>query len=378
MDIESQIKIGDEIGSGGYGTVYEATLGETKVAVKQIDIGKRGIRCLNEVILMKSISSQYLTPILGTYVKSSKLHIVMPLASLSLRSYIKKLKDKEVSLSKLKKWSFILVCSLHLLHLNGIIHGDIKSSNVLLFKNIPKLADLGLSFFLTSPREGYTGTLRYRSIEQFGEQWSFPVDIWALGCTLFEVAFGITFIPDQNKVVPNIDERHVNVLIDWGSRHPGGPDLPNFVCKTKDPYLPVILPSKWSSVSYANFREFLLPMLFISPEKRPTTTELLQSSYFSEFVNPKFFKFNLSNSVSKETRDYFESKCSRELQVKLALNIYSKLRLKNNKFLLMKTCLWIAGKLIRKKSKKYFDEQPEVIHQIELHICKHLNFKLLT
>lgn len=82
---------------------------------------------------------------------------------------------------------------LNYLHSNGRIHRDIKSQNVILFKNGEvKLGDFG-----------YTGQLADEfSFHQFNPSWMAPelilgsdysesVDLWALGILLFEMAEGV-------------------------------------------------------------------------------------------------------------------------------------------------------------------------------------------
>jgi serine/threonine protein kinase len=79
------------------------------------------------------------------------------------------------------------------LHSQNLSHGDIKPANVLLDKyNRPKLADFGFSQTLGAKDVILGGSLAYqapeltsRKVKDFA-----AVDIWALGITFYEIAFG--------------------------------------------------------------------------------------------------------------------------------------------------------------------------------------------
>ncbi|GEM_PF-838442 len=78
-------------------------------------------------------------------------------------------------------------------HQNGIIHGDLKPSNILLTTEaIPMVADFGLSRNIkelaASKNNDFTGTLIYAAPEQIKENiLNEKTDIWSLGVTLYEL-----------------------------------------------------------------------------------------------------------------------------------------------------------------------------------------------
>jgi serine/threonine-protein kinase 11 len=91
---------------------------------------------------------------------------------------------------------FRQICEgLSYLHSQGIVHHDIKPSNILLFEDgIAKLCDLGIGHSFAST-DFVVGTPAYQAPEFFDDDSDVildPIkeDVWSLGISLYEVAFG--------------------------------------------------------------------------------------------------------------------------------------------------------------------------------------------
>ena len=81
------------------------------------------------------------------------------------------------------------------MHDLSVLHRDIKTDNVLFKSNGDiKLADLGTSITLHADqnwRKTRAGTPSWLAPEQVeGNPYSKPIDIWALGCLIYELASG--------------------------------------------------------------------------------------------------------------------------------------------------------------------------------------------
>jgi len=104
------------------------------------------------------------------------------------------------TLSKVQKKKIIksLAKAINELHSYGIIHGDIKTSNLVLHNNIKKqkiiLIDFGMSYMNKDSNkdsmEYISGTIGYRAPEQEERRLSYASDIYSIGVTMIEVWTG--------------------------------------------------------------------------------------------------------------------------------------------------------------------------------------------
>ncbi|XP_019158854.1 PREDICTED: mitogen-activated protein kinase kinase kinase A-like [Ipomoea nil] len=85
-----------------------------------------------------------------------------------------------------------IVQGLVYLHCIGVVHCDIKGRNILLGKSGAKIADFGCSKWVSDAGAaaiGGTPLFMAPEVAQ-GKEQGFPADIWALGCTVIEMATG--------------------------------------------------------------------------------------------------------------------------------------------------------------------------------------------
>ena len=189
------------IGSGSYGNVYIVQDGEKKYAMKRVKIlrqpHKEKINLVNEIRILKYSKCPFILKFIDCRYNGYNIEIITSMIRYGdLNKVIKRRNGKKFSEPKI--WSYFIQTSMAIeyLHKNNIIHRDVKTSNIFLDRGDRiVLGDFGVSKILLDKQFTSTciGTPYYMSPELFAKQnYSKEVDIWALGCVLYEL---ITFIP---------------------------------------------------------------------------------------------------------------------------------------------------------------------------------------
>jgi serine/threonine protein kinase len=170
-----------KITSGSSGSIYK--LNDSQVA-KVVPIPDGNI-CNPLELILYFTKSPYLMSGSGYTIDKNKYVVIMSKANYSLNKALKyhlKFNPQNIMLQ--------IALGVKYLHDLYIIHGDIKPSNILIFKNKKsvnvKLTDFGLSYFCFNDRIYHNNayTCGFKPPEIFTTQsYSFKSDIWALGQT---------------------------------------------------------------------------------------------------------------------------------------------------------------------------------------------------
>ena len=197
----NDFQIISKLGEGAYSTVYKVKrLVDDKVyALKKVKLlnlsEKEKLNSLNEVRILASVKSNFVISYKEAFFdeKDSTLGIVMEYADKGdLYQEIVKHKKSAAFFEETEIWRIFiqLVKGLKALHDLKILHRDLKSANVFLFKDSSaKLGDLNVSK-VARRGLGYTqtGTPYYASPEVWRDSpYNNKSDIWSLGCVLYEM-----------------------------------------------------------------------------------------------------------------------------------------------------------------------------------------------
>jgi serine/threonine protein kinase len=195
-----------------------------------------------------------------------------------------------------------VLLALEYMHISGWAHRDIKPSNIVCFDNDRvKLCDLGLSkkYFRYDYHSPNVNTNCFKAPEiLLSRMYGYASDIWALGCTYFYM-LSKDFIAEfnsqeeQQQLQDIINVMPYNIDMNWlPSNSPlvkkiKLPKRPNTIDKFVIKCIRQVSPNG-KIICYGlddvdAYGDFLFSMLQISPRLRSTTTELLDSTYLSNF-----------------------------------------------------------------------------------------------
>jgi serine/threonine protein kinase len=234
------------LGRGGMGVVYAATheLTQRRVAVKVLDADPSELpaqreRFLTEARTAAAVRHPNIVDILdmGTHLGSPFL--VMELLEGSTLDPV--LADRRpISYGDCLAWLLPIAGALATLHESGIIHRDVKPSNIFLYRAsphviVPKLLDFGLARALGDARLTRSGvvigTPLYMAPEHAaGAEVGPPADVWSLGVVIFECLTGA--LPytstDRSVVAAQVLAGHVRPV------RQARPDLPEPLAEAID------------------------------------------------------------------------------------------------------------------------------------------------
>lgn len=288
----------DFLGEGQFATVFKAKDQETDtiVAVKKIKVGssvdaKDGINrtALREIKLLQELSHKNLIGLLDVFGHLSNVSLVFDFMDTDLEVIIK---DNTIILTtaNIKAYTIQTLQGLEYLHLNWILHRDLKPNNLLVnAEGVLKIGDFGLAKFYGSPTRINTNqvvTRWYRSPELlFGaKQYSVGIDMWAVGCILAELLLRVPFLPGESdldqlsricQVFGNPTEEN------W----PGLKSLSDFVVFKPFPAIPL---KHIFTAAGDDLLDVLDSILQLNPLGRKDCSETLQMPFFSNKPAPTF------------------------------------------------------------------------------------------
>jgi len=184
---------------GSYGAVYSGRLAGNFVAVKVIKnpTEKAKNDFLSEAAIMSEIRNEHVIRYLGATVKDNSVCIVMDWCDIDLKKISREARgpDPGLYVTNVVRWMCQAAAGLAWMHeVCVMIHRDVKPANILLKDGDAVVADFGFTKPLRredSKLRGGEGSPYYKAPEIFRrEPFSFPVDVYAFGVTLFEMLLG--------------------------------------------------------------------------------------------------------------------------------------------------------------------------------------------
>lgn len=297
MDSKSKkYEIIEFLGEGQFATVYKAKdlVTNNIVAVKKIKVGtvedaKDGVNrtALREIKLLIELDHENIIALFDVFGHLSNISLVYDFMDTDLEVIIK---DSSIvfTQSHIKAYTIMTLKGLEYLHMNWILHRDLKPNNLLVNKKgILKIADFGLAKRFGTPDRLHTHrvvTRFYRAPELlFGARAYGPaVDIWAVGCIVAELLLRVPFLPGESDL-----DQLTKIFTTLGSPNeetwPGVAKLSDYVVFKKFPAIPL---REIFTAAPNELLDVIGGMLNVNPLMRPTCSEALQMPYFSNRPPP--------------------------------------------------------------------------------------------
>ncbi|MBA0857607.1 hypothetical protein Goshw_014575 [Gossypium schwendimanii] len=280
----------DKIGQGTYSNVYKARdlLTGKIVALKKVrfdNLDPQSVKFMaREILVLRKLNHPNVIKLEGlvTSRMSSSLYLVFDymdhdLAGLTASPGVK------FTEPQVKCFMKQLLSGLEHCHKQGVLHRDIKCSNLLINnEGILKIADFGLAAFYEQkqPLTNRVITLWYRPPELLlgTTYYGVGVDLWSAGCILAELFYGKPIVPARTEV-----EQLHKIFKLCGSpseEYWKKSKLPNATLfKLQHPYKRCI------AETFKDFPSSSLPLietlLSIDPEERSTAIAALKSEFFT-------------------------------------------------------------------------------------------------
>lgn len=211
-EVFARFHILEKLGEGTYGKVYKAVDKVTRqlYAIKKIRIQyeEEGVpsTAIREVSLLKECDHPNVIRLYDVFSMPSALFLVFEFLDMDLRMYLKR-HGAFLDPPSLRNAAYQCFSGIDFCHAHRILHRDLKPQNVLIdvMTQRLKLADFGLARAFSVPLRAYTHevvTLWYRAPEILLGQskYATPMDIWALGGIVAEMATGQALFPGDSEI----------------------------------------------------------------------------------------------------------------------------------------------------------------------------------
>eukprot|EP01038_Epipyxis_sp_PR26KG_P004950 gene4950-6923_t len=288
------------VGEGAYGVVLKCRNKESGeiVAIKKFkesdddEILRK--TTLREVKILRMLRHTNIVSLKEAFRRKMKLYLVFEYVEKNLLEVLEEQPsglDPEI----VRIYIYQLVLAIHWCHSNNVIHRDIKPENLLINvrTKILKLCDFGFARVISKTNNeeltDYVATRWYRAPELLlgSTNYTFGVDMWAIGCIMGEISDGQPIFPGDSevdqlfiiqKVLGPLTPEHLELFMS-NSRFAG--------LKFPDMSKPETLQKKYVGKLSKRALQFIRILLNMEASERPTAQESLSHVYF-ENLDKKF------------------------------------------------------------------------------------------
>ncbi|ESO06815.1 hypothetical protein HELRODRAFT_98767 [Helobdella robusta] len=243
--------------------------------------------------------------------------IVFDMLGHSIYEFMRRNNFQPFIMSDVQKISYRLCGAVKFCHDQGLAHTDLKPENILFvsskfnfttvetchkrgaFRQICdsdiRLIDFGSAVFEEDHSKGLVSTRHYRAPEVILELgWSFPCDVWSVGCIIFEIYYGRTLFQTHDtmehlammervlgRIPTSMREKSIKTKyfkhgrLDWNE---GG----KIARRVRERCRPLMAYMRDRSTKEKQLFDLMSRMLEYRPEKRITMREALKHEFFDD------------------------------------------------------------------------------------------------
>nr|AWC68175.1 cone opsin kinase [Hypsiglena torquata] len=238
------------LGKGGFGEVCAVQVKCTgkmyackKLDKKRLKKKKGESMALLEKEILEKVNSRFIVTLAYAFQSKTALCLVMTLMNGGdLRFHIYNVGERGLERDRVVFYSAQIICGILHLHSIKILYRDMKPDNVLLDDNGHcRLSDLGLAVEVQDGKKitSKAGTTGYMAPEILkDESYSYPVDWFAMGCSIYEMIAGRTPFKDYKEKVEKDDIKNRTINNEVQFQHVNFDEPTKEVCKlflAKDP-----------------------------------------------------------------------------------------------------------------------------------------------
>ncbi|ORX39001.1 kinase-like domain-containing protein [Kockovaella imperatae] len=242
------------LGKGGSSKVYSVLCANTRkvYALKRVMLDRADAETcqgyMNEIELLKRLRGhdriiQLIDhQIIFSNNRPKVLNIVMECGEIDFSLLLDEQKGKMLNMNFVGLYWQQMLEAVHAVHLENVVHTDLKPANFVLVKGRLKIIDFGIAKAVANDtvniqREQQVGTVNYMSpeaIQRMNNQKvlkvSYSSDVWSLGCILYQMIYGHTPfssipggpLPKMNAIA---DPNHKITYPDTATPKGAAPDL---------------------------------------------------------------------------------------------------------------------------------------------------------
>ncbi|KAL6058321.1 Serine/threonine-protein kinase Nek1 [Balamuthia mandrillaris] len=279
--IAERYEVGKALGEGGFGKAFVVLdkYDFRQYVLKQMkcESEEEAVDAVKEMVLLRLLKHPYIVAYKDFWRENMSVYIVMEYCE---GGDLGQLIDKHKIFpeQQILRWLVQSCLAIEHMHNHSTLHRDIKPSNLFLNKwNDVKLGDFGLSTVCGSAgkKELAVGTLGYAAPEILRHKpYDAKSDIYALGCTLYEIITNRSVYDDQNAGL-----------------------------------FPVPLSSDYSK----ELERLMLSMIDRNPDKRPTASDILEQPFLAATLE----KVNVEAEIYAELQQREDE--NQQMQLKLEL-----------------------------------------------------------